>query len=92
MIRQVRDQSTAHNDVQSLLVDPAGLDPAIAKSLMDHPMPHWVEQMTINYIELTTVRRPERAKHGIWFGRMVCRWGPSSLMLGMRRRCLQPNT
>lgn len=50
-VEQVREQAMANRGAASLLGDAAELDPTIARELSDHPMPHWVEQMTTNYLQ-----------------------------------------
>lgn len=49
-VEQVREQAMATRAAASLLVESAPLDPGTARELADHPMPHWVEQMTTNYL------------------------------------------
>ena len=49
-VERVRDQAQAQKESASVLGSPEDLDPGQAKALMDHPMPHWVEQMTVSYL------------------------------------------
>ena len=50
-VEQVREQAMANKQSASLLGESTALDPGQARELADHPMPHWVEQMTVNYLE-----------------------------------------
>ncbi len=49
-VERVREQAQAQSESASLLTSPEDLDPAQALALMNHPMPHWVEQMTVSYL------------------------------------------
>lgn len=48
---QVREQAMANRESASLLGESTELDPGAARELSNHPMPHWVEQMTTNYLQ-----------------------------------------
>ena len=48
---RVREQARVQRSSAALLGDPADLDPHEAQALMDHPMPHWIEQMTVSYLK-----------------------------------------
>ena len=50
-VEQVREQAMANKQASSLLGESTELDPGMARELADHPMPHWVEQMTVNYLQ-----------------------------------------
>lgn len=50
-VERVREQAVASRQAGSLLGDSAEVNPRAARELADHPMPHWVEQMTVNYLQ-----------------------------------------
>jgi superfamily II DNA or RNA helicase len=50
-VERVREHAVASKQVGSLLGDSAELNPRFARELADHPMPHWVEHMTVNYLQ-----------------------------------------
>jgi len=49
-VERVRVQAVATRQAGALLGDSVELNPRAAKELADHPMPHWVEQMTVSYL------------------------------------------
>ncbi len=49
-VNRVREQAQAAKDSASILGDDELLDPGQAQKLMDHPLPHWVERMTLSYL------------------------------------------
>jgi superfamily II DNA or RNA helicase len=49
-VNQVREQAQVAKDSASILGDDERLDPGQAQKLMDHPLPHWVERMTLSYL------------------------------------------
>ena len=49
-VNRVREQAQAAKESVSILGDDEPLDPAQAQKLMDHPLPHWVERMTLNFL------------------------------------------
>jgi len=50
VVEQVREQARAVRDSSSVLGSVEDLDPREARSLLTHPLPHWVERMTVSYI------------------------------------------
>ena len=50
VVSQVREQGKAVRESGSILGSTEELDPGQARSLMTHPLPHWVERMTVNYV------------------------------------------
>lgn len=50
-VERVREQAVASQKAGSLLGDSMELNPHAARELAAHPMPHWVEQMTVNYLQ-----------------------------------------
>jgi len=50
-VDRVREQAQAQKESASLLASPEDLDPDQAMALMNHPMPHWIEQMTVSYLK-----------------------------------------
>ncbi|MGH8069881.1 MAG: DEAD/DEAH box helicase [Candidatus Entotheonellia bacterium] len=51
VVSQVRDQAKAAREGAALLGEQDALDPAEAQRVMDHPLPHWVERMTVSYLK-----------------------------------------
>jgi hypothetical protein len=49
-VSRVRDQAKAASEGAALLGEKDALDPAEAQWLMDHLLPHWVERMTVSYL------------------------------------------
>ncbi len=50
-VEQIREQAAANQSAASLLGESVALDPKLAQLLSEHPMPHWIEQMTICYLQ-----------------------------------------
>lgn len=48
VVRQVREQGGATKRATPLLRHDEPLDPAEARRVLEHPLPHWVERMTVN--------------------------------------------
>ncbi len=51
LVERVREKARGRDAAVAMFTDPANPDPAQARSIMDHPLPHWIEQMTVNYLE-----------------------------------------
>jgi superfamily II DNA or RNA helicase len=51
VLTKVRAQADAMRRSTSLLAQTAALSPAEAQRLLGHPLPYWVERMTVNYLE-----------------------------------------
>jgi superfamily II DNA or RNA helicase len=49
-VNRVREQAQDAKDSTSILGDDEPLDPAQAQKLMDHPLPHWIERMTLSFL------------------------------------------
>jgi len=78
VVSKVRHQGQAVRESGSILGRTEDLDPGQARSLMTHPLPHWVERMTVSYVESHGGRaeRDGRAWKLTWpdgedFGRVV---------------------
>ncbi len=50
VLERVRDQAQAGREQANMLQTPEPLDPAVAKAVLEHPLPHWVEKMTVSYL------------------------------------------
>jgi len=50
VIDQVKEQGKAVRESGSILGSAGALEPDQAGRLMAHPLPHWVERMTVNYV------------------------------------------
>jgi superfamily II DNA or RNA helicase len=48
--RQVRDQARAADEGAAMLAEDAPLDPELARTLVSHPLPYWIERMTTAYV------------------------------------------
>jgi len=51
-ISLLKEQTENAIENASLLGEVEDLDPAEAKKLMAHPMPHWIERMTLNFLKV----------------------------------------
>lgn len=51
VLTKVRAQADAMRRSTSLLAQTTALSPAEAQRLLGHPLPYWVERMTVNYLE-----------------------------------------
>jgi SNF2 family DNA or RNA helicase len=51
VLTKVRAQADAMRRSTTLLAQTAALSPAEAQRLLGHPLPFWVERMTVNYLE-----------------------------------------
>jgi superfamily II DNA or RNA helicase len=67
-VNRVRDQAKAAREGAALLGEKDALDPAEAQRVMDHPLPHWVERMTVSYLKAHGGRaeRTGRVWHLTW--------------------------
>lgn len=51
VVQRVRDQGRAVRDSSSVLGGGEDLDPGNARRLLAHPLPYWVERMTVGYLQ-----------------------------------------
>lgn len=51
VVNQVKEQGKAVRETGSILGSAEELDPGQVRSLMTHPLPHWVERMTVGYVQ-----------------------------------------
>lgn len=51
VVSQVEEHGKAVRESRSVLGSAEDLDPGQARSLLTHPLPHWIERMTVNYVE-----------------------------------------
>jgi len=67
-VERIREQATNVRDASSLLGEVGELDPAGAQRVRQHPLPHWVERMTVNYLRANggEVRARSREDGGSW--------------------------
>jgi superfamily II DNA or RNA helicase len=63
VLTKVRAQADAMRRSTSLLAQTAALSPSEAQRLLGHPLPYWVERMTVNYLE-SAGGKAEKAKAG----------------------------
>jgi len=78
VVRQVREQGDASKGPAALLRYDEPLDPAEARRVLEHPLPHWVERMTVTGLE-TLGGSAVRGERG-W----DLRWPGGELMHGVR--------
>lgn len=64
VVKRVREQGNAVRASASVLDSPEDLDPREAQRLMTHPLPHWVERMTVGYVRASG-GRAEKSGH-VW--------------------------
>ena len=50
VVRQVERQGQAVRDSAAVFGSAGALDPGPARQLRSHPLPHWIETMTVNYL------------------------------------------
>jgi len=50
VLRQVREQAGTAYNANSLLSADEVVDPTETRRLLEHPLPHWVERMTVSYL------------------------------------------
>jgi hypothetical protein len=50
VIREVRELARQGHQQDLLTAPDQSLDPAAARHILDHPLPHWLERMTLSYL------------------------------------------
>jgi superfamily II DNA or RNA helicase len=50
VVSLIQEQARESRESADVLGEKEPLDPGIAQRLMDHPLPHWVENMTVRYL------------------------------------------
>jgi superfamily II DNA or RNA helicase len=50
VLQRIRGEAVEMKRSTAMLDDPEALDPGEAQRLASHPLPHWVEQMTVSYL------------------------------------------
>jgi superfamily II DNA or RNA helicase len=51
VVSKVREQALAVTESKSVLGETESLDPKLAQHLRSHPLPHWIEKMTLSYLD-----------------------------------------
>lgn len=64
VISRIHDQAKESQKSSSLLGTVEELEPGEAQRLMAHPLPHWVETMTVSYLQANSGRAEK--KHRTW--------------------------
>jgi len=64
VLKSIEEQARESRQSASLLGETSDLDPHDAKRLLTHPLPHWVELMTVSYLQ-SHGGKAER-KNGAW--------------------------
>ena len=62
VVTQIHDQAKESQKSSSVLGTVGELEPGEAQRLMAHPLPHWVECMTVNYLQANS-GRAEKKRH-----------------------------
>lgn len=70
VVRQVREQAEATKSTAALVRYNEPLDPAEARRVLEHPLPYWVERMTVSGLESMggSTRRSSRGWDLAWPG------------------------
>ena len=63
-VERVRERAADARGAAALLGDVGELDPAAAQRVRQHPLPHWVERMTVNHLRARGGEARERAREG----------------------------
>lgn len=50
-LRELKEQAKSSQDSKQLFVDDSPIDISAAEALKHHPLPYWVERMTLKYLE-----------------------------------------
>ena len=64
VVRQVERQGQAGRESAAVFGSAGALDPGPARQLRSHPLPHWIETMTVNYLRAHGGRADRRG--GAW--------------------------
>jgi len=64
VVTQIHDQAKESQKSSSVLGTVEELEPGEAQRLMAHPLPHWVESMTVSYLQANSGRAEK--KHRTW--------------------------
>jgi len=62
VVTQIQDQAKESQKSSSVLGTVEELEPGEAQRLMAHPLPHWVESMTVSYLQANS-GRAEKKRH-----------------------------
>lgn len=62
VVEKFKQQAQAEKKSLSILGEAAPLDPAVAQKMISHPLPHWVERMTVSYLEAFGGRATRQGK------------------------------
>jgi len=62
VVTQIHDQAKESQESSSVLGTVEELEPGEAQRLMAHPLPHWVESMTVSYLQANS-GRAEKKRH-----------------------------
>lgn len=60
VVTQIHDQAKESQKSSSVLGTVEELEPGEAQRLMAHPLPHWVESMTVNYLQANSGRAKKK--------------------------------
>ncbi|MDM8522963.1 helicase-related protein [Desulfococcaceae bacterium HSG8] len=64
VVSRIHDQARKAQESSSVLGTVGELEPGEAQGLMTHPLPHWVESMTVSYLQANSGRAEK--KQGVW--------------------------
>ena len=64
VVKVIENQAREYRESSSMLGSAEYLDPGEAQRLLAHPLPHWVERMTVNYLQAHGGKAEQ--KNGTW--------------------------
>ncbi len=71
VVARLQEQAREARTTASVLGATEDLEPGDARRLMTHPLPHWVERMTVSYLKAHGGRAEKRSRSGAASGRMA---------------------
>jgi superfamily II DNA or RNA helicase len=68
VLTRIQQEAQASREAAFAFSTPEGLDPAEAQRLLSHPLPHWVERMTVSYLRSHSgkAERKQRTWDLVW--------------------------
>ncbi|MGC8604535.1 MAG: DEAD/DEAH box helicase [Desulfomonilaceae bacterium] len=64
LVSEIRNQSEIQKESFAILAESEELDPRAAKNLLNHPLPYWVELLTVNHVLDSGGKANNRS--GVW--------------------------
>ncbi|MCK0165797.1 helicase-related protein [Marinobacter sp. S6332] len=63
-LEELKSKASASQSSKALFVDDTPIDPEQANELRRHPLPHWLERMTLSYLRHSTHGQAEKVDNG----------------------------